>query len=221
MLEEEIFVAPGFVASGVGDLGVALARSRASPRERRSRRDRPARRRLSSVGVRSAPPPNQVLVVRTRRVFICTVGTCGLQGWAITETPAAQKRGSFAAPGIWPANSSGKAPWTVEQCAPIFSNRRPRSIAIRPPPPGAPLGSVRSHGSIAKRPGARAASTPANSRSSASIAATILPCSAPNQSSARLRRGSSSAGSVMPCAPARQGARHARSASRAGCRGRD
>ena len=56
-------------------------------------------RRASSIGVRSAPPPNQVLVVRTSRTFMWAVGTCGLHGWAMTETPAAQKRGSSAAPG--------------------------------------------------------------------------------------------------------------------------
>ena len=57
-------------------------------------------RRLSSVGVKSAPPPNHALLVTTKRVFICTVGTCGFQGWAITESPDAQKRGSASAPGI-------------------------------------------------------------------------------------------------------------------------
>ena len=36
---------------------------------------------------------------------MCAVGTCGLQGWAMTETPAAQKRGSSSAPGICAANS--------------------------------------------------------------------------------------------------------------------
>ncbi len=126
---------------------------------------------------------------------MCTVGTCGLHGWAMTETPAAQKRGSSAAPGIAPANSAGKAPNTVEECAPIFSNKRPRRIAMRPPPPGAPLASMRAHGSIAKRPGARAASAPANSRSRSSIAATIFSCNEAKKATAVARRGSAWEGS--------------------------
>ena len=92
----------------------------------------------------------------------------------MTDTPAARKRGSASAPGICRANSGGNAPWTTDTWTPIFSNRRPRSIAIRPPPPGAPLASVRDHGSRVNRPGARSAPTPANSRSSVSIALMIL-----------------------------------------------
>ena len=67
-------------------------------------------RRQSSTGVRSAPPPNQVLVVATKRVFMCTAGTLGFQGWAITEMPEAQKRGSAEAPGICLANSGANVP---------------------------------------------------------------------------------------------------------------
>ena len=47
--------------------------------------------RRSSTGVRSAPPPNQALVVTTKRVFMCTAGTCGLRRCAISEMPEAQK----------------------------------------------------------------------------------------------------------------------------------
>ena len=60
-------------------------------------------------------------------------------------------------------------------------------MAIRPPPPGAPLASVRSQGSIANRPDGRSAPTPANSRSSASIAAMIRSWSVSNQSRARAK----------------------------------
>ena len=52
-------------------------------------------RRRSSTGVRSAPPPNQDLLVTTKRVFMWTAGTFGLCGCAISEMPEAQKRGSF------------------------------------------------------------------------------------------------------------------------------
>ena len=37
----------------------------------------------SSMGVRSAPPPNQLSAVDRNRVFMCTVGTRGLSGWMI------------------------------------------------------------------------------------------------------------------------------------------
>ena len=93
-------------------------------------------RRLSSTGVRSAPPPNQDLMVTTKRVFMCTAGTCGLCGCAISEMPEAQKRGSSAAPGISLRNSGANSPCTVEQCTPTFSNTRPRISDITPPPPG-------------------------------------------------------------------------------------
>ena len=64
--------------------------------------------RRSSIGVRSAPPPNQARVVITRRVFICAVGACGFHGWAINEMPVARKCGSASAPGICLANSGEK-----------------------------------------------------------------------------------------------------------------
>ena len=91
-------------------------------------------RRRSSTGVRSAPPPNHWLVVTTMRVFICTAGTLGFTGWAISEMPDAQKRGSDSAPGIWLRNSGANSPCTVETWTPTFSNTRPRMIAMVPPP---------------------------------------------------------------------------------------
>ena len=47
----------------------------------------PCVRRRSSTGVRSPPPPNHHLAVTTMRVFVCAVGTFGLTGWAMSETP--------------------------------------------------------------------------------------------------------------------------------------
>src|SRR5437868_3694331 len=91
-------------------------------------------RRLSSTGVRSAPPPNQALVVTTKRVFMCTAGTCGLCRWAISEMPEAKKRGSASAPGISLRNSGANSPKTVEAWTPTFSNTRPFIIDITPPP---------------------------------------------------------------------------------------
>ena len=75
-------------------------------------------RRRSSTGVRSAPPPNQGFVVTTKRVFMWTVGTFGFHGWAMSEMPAAKKRGSSSEPGIWPRNSGSNSPWTVETWTP-------------------------------------------------------------------------------------------------------
>ena len=95
-------------------------------------------RRRSSTGVRSAPPPNQALLVTTKRVFMCAAGTCGLCGCAISEMPEAQKRGSVSAPGMSFLNSGANSPCTVEQCTPTFSNTRPLIIAMTPPPPGWP-----------------------------------------------------------------------------------
>ena len=55
-------------------------------------------RRLSRTGVRSAPPPNQRLVVTRKRVFMCTAGTCGFAMCATRLMPVAKKRGSSPAP---------------------------------------------------------------------------------------------------------------------------
>ena len=81
----------------------------------------------SSIGVRSAPPPNQALVVTTKRVFMWTAGTCGFCGCAISEMPEAQKCGSASAPGISLRNSGANSPCTVETWTPTFSNTRPAS----------------------------------------------------------------------------------------------
>ena len=39
-----------------------------------------------------------------------TAGTLGFTGWAISEMPEAQKRGSSSAPGIWLRNSGENSP---------------------------------------------------------------------------------------------------------------
>ena len=158
VLEIEIVVAPLLV------LGVGRRRGRrrrpAWRRETRACRGRPDVRRRSSTGVRSAPPPNHALVVTTKRVFMCTAGTLGLCRWAMSEMPDAQNRGSASAPGISLRNSGANSPNTVETCTPTFSNTRPLSIDMTPPPPGAPAG-------IGARPGACAR----NARPLASCAA--------------------------------------------------
>ena len=156
-------------------------------------------RRRSSTGVRSAPPPNQGFVVTTKRVFMCTVGTFGFQGWAMSEMPPAQKRGSWSEPGIWPRNSGANSPCTVETCTPTFSNTRPRIIDMTPPPPGAPLWSLRSHGLRSKRPGSDASGGrgAVTSSSSASKAAQIRSRRSANQMGASVCRRSTAAWSVM------------------------
>ena len=63
------------------------------------------------------------------RVFMCAGGTWGERGWATSEMPLAQKRGSSAAPGICAANSGASSPHTVETLTPTFSNTRPRISA--------------------------------------------------------------------------------------------
>ena len=88
-------------------------------------------------------------VVWMCRVFMCAGGTCGERGCVTTEMPLAQKRASRSAPGICAANSGANSPHTVDTLTPTFSNARPRSRAITPPPP-----SARSHGRRTKRPGA-------------------------------------------------------------------
>src|SRR6185437_16493695 len=152
-------------------------------------------RRRSSSGVRSAPPPNQALLVTTQRVFMCAAGTCGLCGWAISETPEAQKRGSVSAPGMSLRNSGANSPCTVEQCTPTFSNTRPCIIAMTPPPPGWPVWSVRFHGVRTKRPAGRAASGawPGSASSSASRPAQMSSRSVSNHARARALRASMSA----------------------------
>ena len=165
-------------------------------------------RRRSSTGVRSEPPPNQHLPalppsgllerellalppfgllergfeVTMNRVFICTAGTLGLCGWAISEMPDAQNAGFSSAPGICPRNSGANSPWTVETCTPTFSNTRPAIMAIVPPPPSPPVWSVRCQGFRSNRPAGLSAIGPASSSSSMrSNSAQISSRSAANQ----------------------------------------
>ena len=56
-------------------------------------------RRRSSTGVRSAPPPNQVLVVTMKRVFMWTAGTKGFHGWMMSEMPRRPEARVFLGPG--------------------------------------------------------------------------------------------------------------------------
>ena len=115
----------------------------------------------------------------------------GLRGWAISEIPEAQKRGSVCAPGNLARRIPGRSvPKTVETCTPAFSNTRPLSIAIRPPPPGAPVWSRRVHGLRSNRPGARAsgANGPGHSSSELFEGGDDRPCKPSNQArAARLR----------------------------------
>ena len=148
--------------------------------------DRPACAAASSTGVRSAPPPNQALVVTTKRVFMCTAGTCGLCGCAISEMPDAQKRGSASAPGMSLRNSGANSPNTVETCTPTFSNTRPFIIDMTPPPPGgagviaaAPGRAHEPAGGVVRRVGAR--------RSAARPRAPRTPCRC-RRAGARTRR---------------------------------
>lgn len=106
---------------------------------------------VAEQGVRSPPPPNQLLVVAMKRVFMCTAGTRGLRMWAIRLTPVAKNRGSSSAPGMDLAISGVKVPNTVETWTPTFSNRRPCIIDMTPPPPAA-----RSQGLRTNRPGSSA-----------------------------------------------------------------
>ena len=99
VLEEEILVAPFLVFVVGRDAWRARRRPLSSRRGRRACRDRPACGARSSTGVRSAPPPNQAFVVTTKRVFMCTAGTCGFCRCAISEMPEAQKRGSLGGAG--------------------------------------------------------------------------------------------------------------------------
>jgi hypothetical protein len=105
---------------------------------------------MSRVGVRSAPPPNQLWVVAMKRVFMWTAGTRGLTMWAIRLMPVATKRGSSSAPGMVAAISGVKVPCTRLMWTPHFSKKRPpRMKPITPPPPAG-----RSQGFSSKRPGA-------------------------------------------------------------------
>ena len=155
-------------------------------------------RRRSSTGVRSAPPPNQALVVTTKRVFMCTVGTCGFHGWAISEMPDGpeardppRRRGSGR--GIPGANS----PWTVETCTPTFSNTRPRIMRHDAAAAGlaAMVGARPRLALEAARAAGLGSNGPVASSSSASKAAQIRSRRLRNQAGASVLRASSTAGS--------------------------
>ena len=62
------------------------------------------RRRLST-GVRSRAAAEPPCVVTTKRVFMWAVGTLGLKGWAISETPVAKNRRIVFGAGNLLANS--------------------------------------------------------------------------------------------------------------------
>ena len=147
-------------------------------------------RRAFSMGVRSPPPPNHHLLVTTKRVFMWAVGTCGLCGWTMSDTPEAQNRGSSSAPGICLRNSGANSPWTVEVWTPAFSNTRPCSRLATPPPPSAP----RLHGVRTKRAGARRRGRPAARPPAAP------PRCAPRRRTARRAAPRTSAGPA-PCEP--------------------
>ena len=119
-----------------------------------------------------------------KRVFMCAVGTCGLDGWAITLIPVAKKRGSSAAPRMFLANSGAKAPCTVETWTAAFSNTRPAIRPMTPPPP-----SGLDQGLSSKRGAAAPAGVAC--ASSASKAATSRSRSDSNQARASCLRASS------------------------------
>ncbi len=120
------------------------------------------------------------------RVFMCTAGTLGFCGWAISEMPEAQNSGCSSAPGICLRNSGANSPCTVEVCTPTFSKTRPCITLMTPPPPGTPLWSVRSQGVRVNRPAGRSDNgAPAgNSSSSCSKAAQIVLRNSSNQARA-------------------------------------
>ena len=106
----------------------------------------------------SPPPPNQPRVVMIMRVFMCAAGTCGLRMCDTSEIPAAQKRGSSAAPGICARKAGENTPCTTETFTPTFSNTRPpRITAIVPPPPSPASASGRCHDVRSNRPAGRSA----------------------------------------------------------------
>src|SRR5712672_3491433 len=113
------------------------------------------------------------------------------------EMPEAQKRGRVSAPGICARNSGANSPNTVETCTPTFSNRRPVIIAITPPPPAAPVASVRVQGVRTKRPVRSPWSAAGAAPSSASNAAQISSRSLSNQALTRALRPSSCPASMF------------------------
>ena len=73
------------------------------------------------------------------RVFMCTAGTLGFCGCAMSEMPEAQNSGCSSAPGICFLNSGANSPKTVEVWTPTFSNTRPVIRLMTPPPPSHPV----------------------------------------------------------------------------------
>ena len=73
----------------------------------------------------------------------------------MSEMPELQKAAFSSVPGICLAKSAEKCPCTVEMWTPAFSNTRPWSIDISPPPPSARVQGFRS-----KRPAGRSALGP-------------------------------------------------------------
>ena len=82
------------------------------------------RRRRTTI---SSSPPCACSCARPAR--------SGCTGWAMSDTPEAQKRGSSSAPGICLRNSGANSPCTVEVWMPAFSNTRPFDQTMAPPPP--------------------------------------------------------------------------------------
>ena len=100
-----------------------------------------------SGGLRSAPPPNQALLVVRKRVFMCTAGTCGLAMCATRLMPVAVKPGvSSLAPWIVCAKPGANSPETVETLTPTFSNTLPFITPRTPPPPSLASVVSRFHG---------------------------------------------------------------------------
>src|SRR6185437_7982517 len=102
----------------------------------------------STIGVRSAPPPNQLTAVDRKRVFMCTVGTRGERGWTIRLIEAETYEASVSVPGMVAAISGEKRAVAAEVCTPAFSNSRP--LKKPPMPPPTPVSRVQ--GLSSKRP---------------------------------------------------------------------
>ena len=99
--------------------------------------------------------------------------------------PAAQKRGSSPAPGMFCAKSFEKVPKTVEMLTPTFSKTRPCMTDIVPPPASVPASAFRFQVLRSKRPGLRSARGPASSSSIFSNSEQMRLRSSSNQPAAR------------------------------------
>src|SRR5579871_6011812 len=110
------------------------------------------------------------------RMLACTVGTRGLFGWKISDSPAA--RNSSPSPGTSLAISGRSVPCTSEKPTPAVSNSAPSaSTRVRPPPPPG-----RDQPSSRKRP----------PPSTASMALVMRSCRSRKYGPARSARGSTS-----------------------------